>query len=231
MEQPSRYCDGSYLEHNPTYHVEDAAWKAGQVLKMLRKHRLQPWTIGEIGCGAGEVLRQLQLQLPEGPHFYGYDISPDAIALCRQRENDRLHFACADLLTTETKPFDLLLCLDVVEHVEDYLGFLRRLRPKATHHLFHIPLEMSAQNVFRCRPIFVGRATAGHLHYFMKDTALLTLQDAGYTIVDWFYTPCGDQGKGLRSLLARWPRRVAGWINPDLAARVLGGYSLLVLAK
>ena len=226
-----RYHDGSYLDHNPTYHVEDAPWKAAQVLKMLRKHSLQPWTIGEVGCGAGEVLRHLQSQLPEGPTFHGYDISPQAIALCRQRENDRLHFTCADLLAAETKPFDLLLCLDVVEHVEDYLGFLRRLRPKAAHHLFHIPLEMSVQGVFRCRRILIGRATAGHLHYFMKDTALLTLQDAGYTVVDWFYTPCGEQGTGLRSMLARWPRRLAGRVCPDLAARVLGGYSLLVLAR
>ena len=90
---------------------------------------------------------------------------------------------------------------------------------------------MSVQGVLRCRPIVVGRATAGHLHYFMKDTALLTLRDAGYTVVDWFYTPCGDQGTSLRSRLARWPRRLAGRISADLAARVLGGYSLLVLAK
>ncbi len=226
-----RYHDGSYLDHNPTYHVEDGPWKAAQILKMLRRHNLRPWSIGEVGCGAGEVLRQLQSQLPEGPAFHGYDISPQAIALCRQRENDRLRFTCADLLATETKPFDLLLCMDVIEHVEDYLGFLRRLRSKAAQHVFHIPLEMSVQGVLRRRPILIGRATAGHLHYFMKDTALQTLEDAGYTVVDWFYTPCCEQGKGFRSMLARWPRRLAGRMCPDLAARVLGGYSLLVLAK
>jgi SAM-dependent methyltransferase len=224
------YLDGSYVESNPTYHTEDSPWKAGQVLRMLRKHDLWPRSVCEVGCGAGEVLKQLQRHFPDGTTFHGYEISPQAFALCRQRENDRLHFSCADLLAKDTDPFGLLLCLDVLEHVEDYMGFLRKLRPRAAYKVFHVPLELSAQNVLRCAPIVVGRTTAGHLHYFMKETALLTLQDTGYQVVDWFYTPCCDRGAGLKSWLAWWPRRLLALAGPDLAARLLGGYSLLVLA-
>ncbi len=226
------YRDGEYIKNNPLYHVEDSPWKAQQVLKMLNRHNLQIASVCEIGCGAGEILRQLQIHLPDKITFHGFEISPQAFNLCKQRENERLHFYCEDLLSTNTQNFDVLLCIDVFEHVEDYIGFLIKLRSKAMHKIFHIPLDISVQSVLRCTPIVQARAKVGHLHYFMKETALLTLQDTGYEIVDHFYTPSGiDRGKSLKAKLAKLPRRIFFHITPDLAVRVLGGYSLLVLAR
>src|SRR4051794_23494438 len=114
---PNIYTDGEYLQKNPQYHVEDSPWKAKQILKMLAKQQLHPQTVCEIGCGAGEVLRQLQLQLPSETRFFGYEISPQGIELCRARQNERLQFFNEDLLASKVEPFDLLLCIDVFEHV------------------------------------------------------------------------------------------------------------------
>lgn len=225
------YRNGEYLASNPTFHVEDSPWKARQILKMLRKHELQSQSVCEIGCGAGEILRQLQGYLPEAT-FSGYDISPQAIDLARARAANKLHFFCADLLETNTKPFDLLLCIDVFEHVDDYLGFLRKLRPYGRFMVFHIPLDMTVSSVLRCRQLMKTREGVGHLHYFMKETALATLKDTGYNVVDYFYTP-GYLGcaKKIKTYLAILPRMLLSSISQDFAAHVLGGFSLLVLAK
>lgn len=229
MEE-SIYQSGEYVEKNPTYHVEDSAWKAGQILKMMSKHGLEPATVCEVGCGAGEVLRQLQTRLPERTEFYGYEISPQGFALCRERANERLRFYCEDLLSSDAGPFDLLLCIDVFEHVEDYMGFLRRLRTRAARHIFHIPLDISAQSVMRAGPLMLERMEVGHLHYFMKETALATLRDTGYEVLDWFYTPGAlDSPRSIKARLARLPRKLCSLINQDLTVRMLGGYSLLVL--
>jgi len=229
--EKSIYETGEYVERNPTYHVEDSSWKAGQILRMIEKHELAPRRVGEIGCGAGEVLNQLRLNLSAETEFFGYEVSPQAFALSQTRANDRLHFFCQDLLASN-EHFDLLLCIDVFEHVEDYVGFLRQLRDKATYKIFHIPLDMSVQWVLRGRPIMDGRDQVGHLHYFMKDTALATLKDAGYETVDWFYTPGALLNpRSLKAALATWPRKLLSAINRDLTVRVLGGYSLLVLAR
>lgn len=226
------YQTGEYVAKNPTYHVEDSAWKAGQVLKLIDKHRLAPRTVCEVGCGAGEILKQLQLSLPASTLFFGYEISPQAFALCQERENERLHFSCANLIQSSAPPFDLLLCLDVFEHVEDYFGFLRGLRGKATHKIFHIPLDLSVQWVWRSGPIMREREQAGHLHYFTKETALATLHDTGFEVIDWCYTAGAIANpRSYKARLASWPRRVLSIINQDLVVRVLGGYSLLVLAK
>ena len=226
------YQAGAYLERNPTYHVEDSAWKAREILKLVGRNQLQPRTVCEIGCGAGEILRQLQSLLPEETELSGYEISPAAFDLCRERANDRLRFYCEDLLSVDQEPFDLLLCIDVFEHVPDYLGFLERLRPRAARKVFHIPLDLSAQWVLRGGPIMQARRQVGHLHYFTKDTALATLGDAGYQVLDWFYTAGAIANpRSLKAKLAAWPRRVLFRLHPDTLVRVLGGYSLLVLAE
>jgi 2-polyprenyl-3-methyl-5-hydroxy-6-metoxy-1,4-benzoquinol methylase len=228
----SIYETGEYVERNPTYHVEDSAWKATQILKMIEKHRLEPQTICEVGCGAGEILRQLQSQLPATTEFHGYEISPHAFELCQSRANDRLQFYCDDLITSSALYFDLLLCIDVFEHVPDYINFLKALRDKASYKIFHIPLDMSAQWVMRGRPIMREREQGGHLHYFMKDTALSTLSDTGYQVLDWVYTAGAiDHPRSVKAKLASLPRRMLARINQDFVVRVLGGYSLLVLAR
>jgi hypothetical protein len=228
----SIYETGEYVERNPTYHVEDSSWKARHILQLLQRNSLQPRTICEIGCGAGEILKQLQSCLPADTEFFGYDISPQAVELCRQRENERLRFYCEDLVKADTSSFDLLLCIDVFEHVPDYIGFLQDLRSKAQYEIFHIPLDMSAQWVLRGRPILQEREQAGHLHYFMKDTALGALRDTGYEVLDWTYTPGAiDNPRSIKARLAKWPRRLMMSMAPDFTVRMLGGYSLLVLAK
>ena len=227
----SVYVSGEYVENNPTYHVEDSPWKAEQVLRMVAKHDLRPRGVCEVGCGAGEILRQLGQAMPEVESWHGYEVSPQAFELCRQRETDRLRFFCEDLLERDDCHYDLLLCLDVFEHVEDYLGFLRKLRPRGRDKIFHIPLDMSVLSVLRGWPFAEARARVGHLHYFSKDTALASLQDTGYQIVDWFYTPSGDRNPSFKAKLARCPRRLLSSLSPNLAVRLLGGHSLLVLAR
>ncbi len=226
------YVDGDYLAKNPTYHVEDSAWKAQQILRMLARHELLVRTVVEVGCGAGAILAELQRLMPAGTMFTGYEISPQAAQLAREREQPGLQFVCADILSVEPPVADLLLCIDVIEHVEDCLGFLRRLRQRGEYKIFHIPLEMSVQAVFRSTPLIRAREQVGHIHYFSKETALLSLRDAGYEVVDHLFTSLAvDRPDTTRASFAAAPRALAAAVSQDLAARLLGGFSLLVLAR
>jgi cyclopropane fatty-acyl-phospholipid synthase-like methyltransferase len=232
MESQQRYLNGEYFEANPTFHVEDSPWKAAQIAKMLDRHQLSPHTVCEIGCGAGEILRSLQLRYPEIVLLHGYEISPQGYALAQQRQNEHLQFFNVDLFADQHVHYELALCFDVFEHVEDYFHFLRNLRRYADYFIFHIPLDMNVQMVLRGEPIQRVREQVGHIHYFSKDTALATLNDTGYRVVDWFYTPSAiDLAKTMKSRIAKIPRQLAARISPEFTARVLGGYSLLVYAS
>ena len=229
-----RYIDNSYRRQNPRWHAEDSPWKAEQILAMLAKHRLEPKTVCDVGCGAGVVLSCLEEALGGDVRYSGYDISPDAIALCREPgKRAQISFFEGDFLALDTEVFDLLLLIDVFEHVEDYMGLLRALSGRARYFIFHIPLDLHVSSVIRSRPIIEAREAVGHLHYFTRETALATLADTGFLVVDEAFTAGGLELDrfSLATRLARFPRRFLRRLSPQAAARWLGGFSLLVLAK
>ncbi len=232
MKLEELYISGEYLEKNPTWHVEESPWKATQIMRMLAQNRLAPATICEVGCGAGEVLKQLQGKMDSTCSFLGYDISPQAIELTKSRANERLHFKLADLRQEQDAYFDLMLIMDVVEHLEDYFSFLRDLKAKSQYKIIHLPLDLSVQSLLRPNGLLSNRRAYGHIHYFTKDIALEMLKDAGYEVVDYFYAPrsIGLANNLVKKLLIL-PRVLFFSLRKDLAVRVLGGYSLLVLAK
>jgi SAM-dependent methyltransferase len=235
----TRYFDGTYLEANPTLHVEDSAWKAQQVLKMLNANSLQPSSICEVGCGAGEILTVLSRSLPEVAEFVGYEISPDAYEACEPREHSRLKFVLGDFAEVTDRYFDLVLVMDVVEHIEDVYGFLRSLHGKSDLVILNIPLEFSAYTALRQKVLDNSRRQYGHLHHLNEFTALSTLVDAGFDVIDYFlasqwtnpaqrriHRPHSFLGRALTFALQ------VGWsINPRLTAKALGGGSIVVLAK
>lgn len=227
------YRDGSYLKYNPSWHAEESPFKVRQIRRMIAQQNLAPKSVCDVGCGVGLVLSDLQQYLPSDCICWGYDVSPDALAMCANRGNDRLRFRSCDIRTEQGDTyFDLLLMLDVFEHVEDYIGLVRDVRSKARQKLFHIPLDLSVQAVVRKNGLLRRRDHHAHLHYFTKETALRTLNDVGYTLVDYFYTPrCIELGDLFVQKLARIPRQLCFAAAPDLTVRVLGGYSLLVLAE
>jgi ubiquinone/menaquinone biosynthesis C-methylase UbiE len=227
------YTSNEYIANNPTWHIEDSSWKAKQILQIINRNNLSPNSICEIGCGAGEILHRLFVQMEENISFVGYEISPHAFELCKTRTENRLHFKMTNAFEDHNAFFDIVMAIDVFEHIEDYFGFLRNVQKMGEYKIFHIPLDLSVQAILRMSPVLKGREKVGHIHYFTKETALATLKDVGFEIIDYFYTSGSTElpVKSIKSAFARLPRKVAFRINKDLAVRILGGYSLLVLAK
>jgi hypothetical protein len=227
------YTDGTYLKYNETWHLEDSPWKASQITNILQKNNINPSRVCEVGCGAGEILKQLSKTFPDA-HFVGYELSPQAFELCKTRQSRRVSYHQKDI-NQDDDLYDCLLCIDVFEHVEDYIGFIKRLRAKATYKIFHIPLDISVVSVLRSS-MMRERQIVGHLHYFTRETALATLTDCGYEIVDSFYTTSfldltPMRSNTLRTKFALFRYRLLFRMFPNLTVRLHGGCSLIVLTK
>ena len=138
------YTDGTYYTNNPTWHSEDSHWKAKKILSLIKKNNLVSKTICEVGCGSGEILNQLSEKMPKDASFSGYEISPQAFSLCKSKEKSNLKFYLEDLQKGQKVLFDLVMAIDVIEHVEDYLGFLRKLKKYGKYKIFHIPFDQSS---------------------------------------------------------------------------------------
>jgi hypothetical protein len=230
----SRYYDGTYLAKNPSWDRQDAPWKAFQVASILSDNKIDAYTVCEVGCGSGDVLVQLQKTF-HSAKMIGYDISPQAAQFWEQHDGEgrSIEFRFGNFCEINLIKYDVLLMLDVFEHVRDPFSFLENLRQHANHFVFHIPLDLSASSVLRGSPLINVREKAGHLHHYTKDLALMTLIDTGYEVLDWRYTGASlnSPNRSFKTRLAALPRRIAYAVNKDFGVRLLGGETLLVLAK
>jgi len=221
----SIYTNGEYLRCNETWHAEDAPWKIGNVRLILERNDVLPRSVCEVGTGSGEALRLLHDMFPACP-MVGYDISSDALAMAGPKASEGLAFELGTPFGSGAR-YGLAMALDVFEHVPDYYGFLREMAALAEWQVYNIPLDFNARHLFQPELLRHTRARIGHLHYFTKDSALATLEDTGHEVVDWFWhSPLQSQG-GVKGLL----RSLVYRANPDLAVRLLGGFSMTVLCR
>ena len=102
---------------------QSASYKAMVLNQFVADHGIE--SVIEFGCGDGR-----QLELARYPSYIGLDISPEAVALCREKfsGDEAKQFLPADAF--ESQGADLSLSLDVFFHlVEDrvYRDYMKRL--------------------------------------------------------------------------------------------------------
>jgi SAM-dependent methyltransferase len=218
---PNMYTDGTYASYNKDWGQEESPWKAQHILRAIRHSNLQPKTVAEIGCGAGNVLASLKQHVEA--EFLGYDISPYAIQMANAHKGITFELGGVEKMGRS----DLVLGIDIIEHIEDCFGFLRELRQKGEWHIFHIPLDMNFWSIITGQ-IMRNRKKVGHLHYFTKDTALALLAECGYTVCNVFYT--GDIER-LPSRPNVWWRKALYSVSPDFCAKFAGCYNIMVTCR
>jgi SAM-dependent methyltransferase len=227
------YTDGSYLAKNPSWHSEDSFWKAEEIDKMIKRNNLAPTSVADIGSGTGQVLVYIANLNPEIAELKGFDISPQVTEIAKQSENDKIKFCLADYAEEVPGSFDLVLVIDVIEHLNDYSAFLRKIITKGQHFIFHIPLDLSCRTLLKPHVLLQQRNDVGHLHYFSKEHVEWMLKDAGFSICDWFYTlPENDRKRpaGIKNRIKKMLRRASFSLNKNLSVKLWGGYSIMILA-
>jgi predicted TPR repeat methyltransferase len=224
------YADGTYLTQNPDWHVKDSGWKARQIANILKSNEIKFKSAVEVGCGAGAILEHLCKEWPD-VEWWGYDIS-EAARTFWPKSGSTVQYRQDDFLA-DSRHFDLLLLIDVIEHVENYMGFLKGLSHRADYFVFHIPLDMHVSGLLRDRQMF-SRKAVGHLHYFSQETANATLKDCGYRVLKSCLTKVSQETtENVRTLtrLTNLARRTIELVSEKQAAKLLGGYELLVLCS
>jgi hypothetical protein len=214
------------------WHEEDDPWKAKNIHTIISKNNINPKSICEVGYGAGGLLLNLAEYYKSDVQFYGYETLQEAYNISKPKETENVHFYYKDLLK-EDAYYDVVMAINVFTHIRDYLGFLSKLRTKGEYKVFHISLQITLYTVIRSQYFQNKDYMRSQLHYFNKDTALGTLKGTGYEIIDYFYTSRSlDLPKVAgKEKLWKFSAKVLSAINPDLAAKILGGFSLMVITK
>jgi len=114
------------------------SWHIRKTLRNLKEEGFHPEEIADAGSGFGQYVHDLSGRFPEA-RISGLDIKQEQVDDCNAFFNKiglgkRVHFQYADLTQlTQEQVWDLILCVDVMEHIEDdqsvFLNFYRALRP------------------------------------------------------------------------------------------------------
>jgi 2-polyprenyl-3-methyl-5-hydroxy-6-metoxy-1,4-benzoquinol methylase len=128
-EQGAGWYDEIYLKPNTTYraHYTQSAY---YFLWTVIADRMPPSAaVLEIGCGTGQLASFL---VERGLASYlGFDFSPQAVALAKGR-SPSLEFVVDDARYSgllDRPDYNVVVCTEVLEHIEADLEVLRRVRP------------------------------------------------------------------------------------------------------
>jgi len=236
------YTSSEYTEKNPDYHAKDSPFKWRNFQKCLRdagkrnKISLTEITsVCEIGCGAGGILNCLKNSglFSSLARIEGWDINPSAIEIAKAKYSN-IDFFCEDVFSSG-RQYNLMICADVFEHVENPFHFLRNLHNTAEYFLFNIPLEANLLSMLQGSKIIRSSyESVGHLHFYSASTAELTLEVTGYEILAKRFA--GDRTgnlfayPSLRKAIATVPQFFLESISPYLSSVLMGDH-LVVLAR
>jgi 2-polyprenyl-3-methyl-5-hydroxy-6-metoxy-1,4-benzoquinol methylase len=133
----------------------------------------------DAGCGDGTLLRDVVREFPDVGPICGTDVSETALQAARQRlPNGR--FLQADLQTQPPpfdQPFDIVTSCEVLEHVQDYRGFLKHLTQSLRNGgalVLSVPHDM--------RNWGPHDEAVGHLRRFDAEGLKRDLEEAGFVV-------------------------------------------------
>jgi len=118
------YADPHLMTH---YFTNDRLAFYPSVCDHLTRLNIRPVDVLDVGCGSGHLLAALQKTFP-GARLHGIDSSPEAIRLARHL-NPAFWFETVSIFDVEKlgRRFDLILCTEVLEHLEAADVAIRRM--------------------------------------------------------------------------------------------------------
>lgn len=128
----------------------------------------------EIGCGEGSQLRKVGVALP-GAHLVGFDLPDPQLTMRWDGLAAAMVCGTATALPWPASSFDLVLALEVLEHLEDPLDALTEIARVASGPvILSVPREplWRAGNLLRGRYVGAAGNTPGHIQHFSRQSFL-----------------------------------------------------------
>jgi len=144
------------------------------LLKLIAKLKVR--TVLDVGCGSGDNLAALKRAMPH-LELSGVDVSPEALALAAKRVPGA-NLRELDIQRENLKqPFDLVMAIQVVEHLADDGGALCNMARMATQWVLVTTMRG------RMRP---SEKSIGHLRNYTDNDLREKTASAGLEVVDLF---------------------------------------------
>ena len=185
----SDYFTNSAKEHNAIGYVDYADQIAAQTvdaqLNLLEEVRtLKRARVLDVGCATGEILAEAQRR---GADVVGVDVSEWAAETARRRHGIRVMVGTLESFGEVLGKFDVILALEVIEHVESPRAFLRQLSGRLTsggHAMISTPNYRCARRLGERWRGF--QSSFEHLYFFSDEVLSRMAGVAGLRELAWY---------------------------------------------
>ncbi len=169
------------------YEKEDQHWwflGRRLVLSALLENLDPPgdWQVLDVGCGTGGNFSWLD----NYGRVEGCDYSEEAIRFCHMRGKHPVRVASIYELPYEDSSFDLVSCLDVIEHLRFDLPAFRelgRVLKPGGYLLATLPAGPHLYNDFDCLAGHLRRYTFPQVRLLLRESGMEPMRITGYTML------------------------------------------------
>ena len=159
-----------------------------QRLKMIQKYK-KSGKVLDIGCAHGFLLSYLK---QAGYDCYGADVSDYAVQYAKNNFSIPIQRASIDSMVYPEESFDVIIMLDIIEHLKDPLATLKNIKKflkkdgiiimQTPFDIYHWEIAMrsflAGEKIGSVEP----SAIPMHLYFFTPRTSKQLAKDAGYKI-------------------------------------------------
>lgn len=131
----------------------------------------------EVGIGSGDLILDMVKREYIG---LGIDISDDAVEMVRKKVKDidcKIRVENIDLFNI-TESFDIVIALEVIEHIKDDLGALKKI-----YNILNVNGYLIVSVPAHKKDWDINDEWAGHFRRYEKDELKLKLEESGFKVI------------------------------------------------
>lgn len=246
------YQENKYFEKNPTLHEEDSHWKISKILPLIDKLFNDKYItkneiiLLDVGGGAGIILKEVAEYIT---YIYGVrvnkiclDLSPGMLNV-QKKNNPDAKLLNEDICNTTLKngSIDIILMIDVLEHIPDWKMALEELRRVTNFVIFKVPLERNLVNIslnyLKQGDVYKkGVESVGHINWYNLNDLDQGIETHFGHILDFFFTNVFDYyGKNYSNIkfsklgkIANSTGKLAFFLSPTLCSRLFPDFVMIL---
>ncbi len=144
------YRTDEYIRQNPSLHEEDSPWKVTKIIPLVDRfidcNNKGHITVMDVGGGAGLILSEISSYIEDKHKInvdkYALDLSPGMLEIQKQRNPQLKRALNEDICCTtlRDKEIDLVLLIDLLEHVPNTAKALEEVKRISSYAIFKVPL-------------------------------------------------------------------------------------------
>lgn len=226
-----------YIDKNPDLHNSDIGDKIDAISQLLLPTATKFVSILDVACGSGRILLEISDKY-QSEKTTGIDISQGMIKSATENDTDnRVEWRVENVFNLEPDNYELVLAIDVLEHLEDDQKFLEHIKDLGKFVVVKTPIEDNIINKL-VKVISFGLINEyqhtenkyGHIHHYSQKDVDRLIEVSGLKTVSKKYMHLPRRSKLFWEIL-RIISMPLWWLSKPLYIKMNGGFLVLLLTK